>query len=1101
MRPAREVGEEAVKSGRGFSSIVFIFAVVIARLLCHDSCLADDRGSKLSDLFNDEQSYEYGPLYIIKSEMNEAFMKGTNENIEFRNELEGNNGLEGNDKGIQGDNKGVEGHGISSGSNGKLPLKGPRAGGESRGSSEETYVKYMETIEEKIEEVEEELQEEEIPQEIYDYIGICDHKIIYSEGIWKVFYCDTVYFKDCNSIVKMQTFEKNGEFSAYSCRLTPETGAQWSWLYDVIELDNGNIVCLWADKMSYDDKFNVWSPNNLKVQIFDPKGLKIGNETVLASSEYIQLMNAIEVINLSDNKFAVKWFQSDFEDDEAISNCLYHYTLNMSVIDSDGSMTDSYVLNEVFVDRSTHMGNIYSYEKKPVFVDISCLKNGNLSVIWFGYEDGKHLIKVRFFDKDGKALNDPFTIEELENYAAPKNRVRIVSLNNNNSIVLLESREDSYYTPSTDQTIFLFNKEGQMLKSAELNKDFYENNLGNNIQRNNFFFFDHTTVLPNDNVVIFWREAIIKGEETYTYMKCQVFNSDLEKLGQEYLLQNWHASLSNDPYISLNLILKTRILPNGNLMLIWEKHYFPEADKKSLCVHIIDKNGRYMENKYEYLYENNVVFSAVEAIVNLPGGHTAIIFHVRKRYDFIVIGMALFDNDGTLISGLQLIDGRSYEEKRMQEFHHLKVLNSDDLAVFWSDYRAGSSTQQILKMRVFSGDGEKLGEIHDLSKDNYMLITNFDNISQLFDGTLDIVWTGDLFSTGDIVRYRTRITPVTNQVVISEEKKPPIVNTALTEKVSYYTPSYSPWWLAFTRRLSGNYFYGRGSGQGRFFDVSESRVVGNNVSTVSRQFANLGLAAKMPISLEAHQNGQSVRLGRSVSLDESIRQNLSQAAYVGTFKAHFQDTSALESMIKVLEANDKRTNTENILLEASIVVKEAEDHVDSATLEEFENIVHFAMIVESIDSAREKENLYYIRNALANLLVEHNRGYQDYIDNTEIIYENLTRILGIDVDKKDLPGDYVIFAKMDRRARIKIAVDDALEELRAKDKAMLKRNEKEALKIDKDILAPLRSLYIDNIRRSITDCLSHIKERFQGKFPLALSDGKDGTKAFFLFEE
>ncbi|MFA4843247.1 MAG: hypothetical protein WC658_05400, partial [Candidatus Omnitrophota bacterium] len=223
-------------------------------------------------------------------------------------------------------------------------------------------------------------------------------------------------------------------------------------------------------------------------------------------------------------------------------------------------------------------------------------------------------------------------------------------------------------------------------------------------------------------------------------------------------------------------------------------------------------------------------------------------------------------------------------------------------------------------------------------------------------------------------------------------------------------------------------------------------------------------------------------------------------SYIDTVRSSLPlaDTHTLETTILVLENNASRTDIEESLLQVTKLVIEDSAYLDRDTLNEFAEAVEIIRTIDRMKGAMKEADFQAISKGLVKLVEEQHSTYNDYLKTTKDLYEKLQFLLGLLIEDESLPEAYTPLYSVSVLAKKKIAVDLALERLKAKDEASLTINQKEALRIDKETLRPLREEYLSKLKLFITDFVWDMKEVIKDKGPASISKDEFNFRALLF---
>jgi len=233
--------------------------------------------------------------------------------------------------------------------------------------------------------------------------------------------------------------------------------------------------------------------------------------------------------------------------------------------------------------------------------------------------------------------------------------------------------------------------------------------------------------------------------------------------------------------------------------------------------------------------------------------------------------------------------------------------------------------------------------------------------------------------------------------------------------------------------------------------------------------------------------------------DELLKNNHYNAALADPLSLKTTSTT-IEELIGALENKNSRTNIEESLLQAAKAVMEDSAYLDRDTLNEFVKAVELVRTVEDMKGIMREADFQAISKGLLKLVEEQHTIYDDYLKDTKGLYEKLEKLLGITIEDENLPDEYMSLYRVNTLAKKKIAIDLAIERLKAKDEASLTDKEKQALKIDRQELLPLREEYISKLKMAILSFTLDMRGIFKDKSPSSSSKDESGMSTLFLID-
>jgi len=227
-------------------------------------------------------------------------------------------------------------------------------------------------------------------------------------------------------------------------------------------------------------------------------------------------------------------------------------------------------------------------------------------------------------------------------------------------------------------------------------------------------------------------------------------------------------------------------------------------------------------------------------------------------------------------------------------------------------------------------------------------------------------------------------------------------------------------------------------------------------------------------------------------------------SYVSTLQGKLytpiNDIATLQDTILTLETKDNKSDTEENLLEAAKLLAENSQYLDDETLKEFNQIARVVEMTEEMRNLMRPEDLNSISSSLEALVKEERRIYDNYLKSTNDIYEKLEALLGINATEEILPDTFIPLSNLNRISRRKVMIDLIIKRLGREDPSSITNNQKEALKIDREVLSPMRNAYLSELKMAIKSFVWDVQDVVSDKPPASASKDKDSFKALFLLQ-
>ncbi|MCM8790963.1 MAG: hypothetical protein NC938_04600 [Candidatus Omnitrophica bacterium] len=209
----------------------------------------------------------------------------------------------------------------------------------------------------------------------------------------------------------------------------------------------------------------------------------------------------------------------------------------------------------------------------------------------------------------------------------------------------------------------------------------------------------------------------------------------------------------------------------------------------------------------------------------------------------------------------------------------------------------------------------------------------------------------------------------------------------------------------------------------------------------------------------------------------------------------------LDAIIAALNSKKDKTDIESGMLEAAEALVREREYIDDETMQEFTEAMQCIRIAESMrDAFSGVVDFSVIKAALDTLTRTQTAAYNDYIVTTEATYVQLEELLKEYMGMIELPEELGTLA-LDQRAKRKILVDLAIEEIKRKDGAALSGTEKLSIEIYEKVIWPVREKYSATIQNAVKAFAAAIKDTFRDKAPAALKDDGVSSEAVIFIDE
>jgi len=236
--------------------------------------------------------------------------------------------------------------------------------------------------------------------------------------------------------------------------------------------------------------------------------------------------------------------------------------------------------------------------------------------------------------------------------------------------------------------------------------------------------------------------------------------------------------------------------------------------------------------------------------------------------------------------------------------------------------------------------------------------------------------------------------------------------------------------------------------------------------------------------------------------NDDLAANQGKFGYIYTIKSSLPltDTHTLEATILILENKQSRTDIEESILQVTRAVIEDSAYIDKDTLNQFTKAIEVIRTIEGLKGVMNQSDFDTISKGLLKLLEEQHSIYNDYLKSTKNLYEKLRSLLGLLIEDESLPESYTPLYSVSILAKKKIAIDLAIERLKAKNEFSLTDNEKQALNINQYQLSPLREEYISKLKMAITSFTWNLRDIIKDKGAVSISSDASSLRALFLLD-
>jgi hypothetical protein len=218
-----------------------------------------------------------------------------------------------------------------------------------------------------------------------------------------------------------------------------------------------------------------------------------------------------------------------------------------------------------------------------------------------------------------------------------------------------------------------------------------------------------------------------------------------------------------------------------------------------------------------------------------------------------------------------------------------------------------------------------------------------------------------------------------------------------------------------------------------------------------------------------------------------------------------QRVGEAEVALKLVSIVKNPTDEQKAILDAvESVIREADAESDKEVKrasEEFVKAVSLVLVAQAIPGLFEEGDFATLTKAMTLAATSQKELYDRYLKDTEGIYDQLAKLMGVSMDQDNLPQDFAYFANMSDKAKKKLLVDMALEKLSSKDIKTLSNEERTALDIAHNTLAPMREAYLNQLKGILNSFVSTVNNVLKAKESASVKEEDTGMKAMFLLNK
>jgi hypothetical protein len=288
-------------------------------------------------------------------------------------------------------------------------------------------------------------------------------------------------------------------------------------------LINGNFVICWSSEDQDGSGYGIYC------QIFDPSGIKIGNE-FRANTYTLNNQTISDICGLNNGRFVICWQSRD----------------------QDGSWDGIYA--QIYKENGEIFGNEFRVNTYQVNnqedAAISSSTNGNFLISWTSDNQGEdeHGIFAQIFNGDGQKIGSELHV----NTYSTNNQIHSdnCQLNNGNFIICWQTDD----LDGSGYGIY-----GQLFDSTgiKISEEFQINSYTNSNQ-----VFSNVSRLLHGGFVVCWESYMQDGDRDGIF--AQSFDSSGVKVGQEFMVNSYTHEYQQHPSVSN--------LTNGDFVICWDSY-------------------------------------------------------------------------------------------------------------------------------------------------------------------------------------------------------------------------------------------------------------------------------------------------------------------------------------------------------------------------------------------------------------------------------------------------------------------------------------------------------------------------------------------------
>ena len=194
---------------------------------------------------------------------------------------------------------------------------------------------------------------------------------------------------------------------------------------------------------------------------------------------------------------------------------------------------------------------------------------------------------------------------------------------------------------------------------------------------------------------------------------------------------------------------------------------------------------------------------------------------------------------------------------------------------------------------------------------------------------------------------------------------------------------------------------------------------------------------------------------------------------------------ALEGIVTDLDNKDDKTLAEEDILEVAKVASEEKQHLDEDILQDFTEKLERTLWATANEDYLKAEgvDLTTMTDALTELKEEQEKNRNTYLADRDTIYKRIEALL---IRREILPNDFLVINANDTPEERKLKLDNKLENLTARDLALLTEDQRKDLITDRSASQTRHAAYLNDLTEMITNYMRIVEETLGAREPYSI---------------